>query len=139
MDVQNIFLRNLWSIACRKKSTEVILPNVRVSIGKSYSFNTIVNEFYFGSLLSSDVCKESFIYENITESDNRMKVMFLEVMVRNNLPHTVKCERNKPPYAEWYVRWYAGSSKCKSRRKMGYFSSYLIYIRTDIQIRNSDI
>ena len=60
-----------------------------------------------------------------TESDNRMKVMFLEGMAENNLSHTKRWESTKPPYAERHVRW-CERSENESRRKTTSFSSYSI-------------
>ena len=73
--------------------------------GRTESCNTIVNDCYLESLLSSDVRKGTLYSHDRTESDDRIEVTYLEGMAENNLSHTVRCKSTKPPYAEPHVRW----------------------------------
>ena len=117
------------SKACREKSAEVIVPKARVCLkGRTESCNTIVNDCYLESLLSSDVLKETLYSHDRTESDNRIEVTYLEGMAENNLLHTVRCKSTKPPYAERHVRWCERSVNMKIGDKYLWlvFTSYSI-------------
>ena len=74
---------------------------------------------------SSDDRKELSIQDDRTESDNRVEVTLLKGIAENNLPHIVRWESTKPPYAEPHVRW-CERSENESRRKTTSFSSYSI-------------
>ena len=62
---------------------------------------------------SSDVRKELSIQDDRTESDNRIEVTLLIGIAENNLPHIVRWESTKPPYAEPHVRWCGRSVNVK--------------------------
>ena len=61
----------------------------------------------------SDVRKELSIQDDRTESDNRIEVTLLIGIAENNLPHIVRWESTKPPYAEPHVRWCGRSVSVK--------------------------
>ena len=79
---------------------------------------------------SLDVRKELSIQNDRTKSDNRIEVMLLIGIAENNLPHIVKWESTKPPYAETHIRWCGRSVNVKIGGKclLGLaFTSYPIF------------
>ena len=101
------------SNACREKSAEAIVPKARVPMGKGR-----IGQCKSKWLLPCDSfvvrCPKGTLYsDDRTESDNRIEVTPVKGMAENNLPHIVRWESPKPPYAEPHVRWCGRSVNVK--------------------------
>ena len=117
-----------WSNACREKSADAIVPKARVPTGKGR-----IEQCQSKWLLPCESfvvrCPKGTLYpDDRTESDNRIEAMSLEGIAENNLPHIVRWESSKPPYAERHVRWCERSVNTKVGDKCLWlvFTSYSI-------------
>ena len=116
------------SKACREKSAEVIVPKTRVSMGKDRIAQCNSKWLLPLRLFCSQMSERSFpTHHDRTESDNRVGVTLVRGMAENNLPHIVRWESAKPPYAEPLVRWCGRSVNVKVGGKcLSMISIYLL-------------
>ena len=116
------------SKACREKSAEVIVPKTRVSMGKDRIAQCKSKWLLPLRLFCSQMSERSFpTHHDRTESDNRVGVTLVRGMAENNLPHIVRWESAKPPYAEPLVRWCGRSVNVKVGGKcLSMISIYLL-------------
>ena len=121
------------SKACREKSAEVIVPKTRVSMGKDRITQCNSKWLLPLRLFCSQMSERSFhTHHDRTESDNRVGVTLVRGMAENNLPHIVRWESAKPPYAEPLVRWCGRSVNVKVGGKC--LSMISIYLLPDLII-----
>ena len=125
------------SKACREKSAEVIVPKTRVSMGKDRIAQCNSKWLLPLRLFCSQMSERSFpTHHDRTESDNRVGVTLVRGMAENNLPHIVRWESAKPPYAEPLVRWCGRSVNVKVGGKcLSMISIYLLPDWTSLGLR----